>query len=209
MLYTKLMPPQTFLLMGRSGCGKGTQAAALKKHLEGTDEPKRAVYNFEVGEHVREFLKGVSHSSKLSREIYSRDDRQPAYIAIWMWSQFFIKDLTGEEHLIVDGACRSILEAQIFGDAMNFYKRRANIIYLEVGREAALERLLLRGKNAGRADDASAERIGKRLDWFERDATEAVEYFKKSKNHNFITIDGEKDIPGVTAEILEKISVFE
>ncbi len=197
------MPPQTFLLLGRSGCGKGTQSKLLEEYLR-KDNANRPVYYFEVGDHVRSFLKGGSYSSKLAKEANIRGDRQPSFVAIWIWSGAFIKDLTGEEHLLVDGACRSITEAEAFDAALNFYKRKANIIFLDISRESAQKRLLARG----RSDDADAEKISKRLDWFDRDVPPVVEYFRNNSNHNFMDIDGEKTIPEVFSSIIEKIKVF-
>src|SRR4051812_13328117 len=107
-MYNYPMSPQTFILIGRSGCGKGTQAKLLQEHIEKHDESKRSIYYLETGSNFREFFKGKTYSNQLAREIYEKDDRQPDFLAIWMWSNFFIKDLKGDEHLISDGTSRSL-----------------------------------------------------------------------------------------------------
>jgi len=204
------MPTQTFILIGRSGCGKGTQGKLIEEYLKtqdkvgGAKKAGRPVYYLETGARFREFFKEESYSSSLAREIYDRDDRQPDFLAIWMWSHLLLKDLTEGEHLIADGTCRSLPEAQVFDGALKFYKRKANIVYIDVGREWSEKRLLARG----RADDASLAKITKRLDWFDRDVMPAIEYYKNNSDYNFVAVNGEQPIETVHADIVEKIKVL-
>ena len=60
------MKPQTFIFIGRSGCGKGTQAELVQEHLKQID-PKRKVLYIQTGAEFREFIKGNSETQKLSK----------------------------------------------------------------------------------------------------------------------------------------------
>lgn len=194
------MLPQTFIFIGRSGCGKGTQGKLMERVLHQND-PVRNVYYLETGERFREFIKGKSYTSRLSRETYERDDRQPDFLAVWMWSHLFVENLNGEEHLIIDGTPRSLGEAQVLSTALEFYKRKAYIIHLNVSRSWAERHLLARG----RSDDATIEKIDKRLNWFDRDALPAIEYFRHHPDHHFIEVSGEQPIERVHAEIVKQV----
>lgn len=199
------MNPQTFILIGRSGCGKGTQGGLLAEHIKIQDEAKRNIYYLETGANFREFFKEKNYSAELAKEVYERDDRQPDFVAVWMWAHLFLKDLKGDEHLFADGTCRSLPEAQIFDTALKFYKRKANVIYIDVSRKWSEGHLLKRG----REDDANIQKIEKRLNWFDKDTLPAVEYFSTHPDYNFVKVSGERPIPEVHAEIVEKIKVFE
>ncbi len=198
------MKPQTIILIGRSGCGKGTQGKFLQEFLAQRDTDNRPIYYVETGAQFREFIKGDTHSSKLSKEIYDRDDRQPDFLAVWMWSHLFVDNLTGEEHIILDGTPRSLSEAMILVNALNFYGRKANVVFLDISRETAEKRLLSRG----RMDDANVGKIKKRLDWYDRDVQPAVDYFKNLTGHNFIHANGEQDVEKVQEDIAQAFKIF-
>ena len=59
------MSPQTFIFIGRSGCGKGTQAELLQKRVKEKDQSSEIFY-LETGAYFREFLRGEKYSNKLS-----------------------------------------------------------------------------------------------------------------------------------------------
>lgn len=197
------MSPQTIIFIGRSGCGKGTQADLFKAYLEREDHNKRPVYYLETGAQFREFINGGTYTSKLSKEIYERSELQPAFLAVKIWSQLFDEKLTGEEHLIIDGTPRSQAEAMVLESALGFYGRRSNVVYLNVSREVSRKHLLERG----RGDDVSVQ-IERRLNWFEGSVEPAIEYLKKIPNANFVEINGEQPIEAVHEEVKSKIKIF-
>jgi adenylate kinase family enzyme len=91
------MELQTFIFIGRSGCGKGTQVALLQEYIKQQDH-KRHIFYIETGERFRQFIKEHSLSSRLAAKIYKSGSRQPDFIAVWMWSNLLVKKMTGEEH---------------------------------------------------------------------------------------------------------------
>jgi len=190
---------ETFILIGRSGCGKGTQAELLKKYLE--DRDGKEVYHLETGEAFRKFIKGNSFSSELSRKISEDGGLQPSFLAIHIWAELLIKNLKGDEHLIVDGTPRYLNEAKVLTTAMNFYGRKPKVLYLDVPREFSEATM----KKRGRADDIEEADVKKRLDWFDTDVIPAIEYMKNEKTYEFIEIKGDQSIEEVQKEILAKI----
>src|SRR3989338_5929172 len=194
------MSPQTFIFIGRSGCGKGTQAELLQKLLKEKD-PSCEIFYLETGANFREFIKGEKYSNKLANEIYINGNRQPDFLAVWMWSHIFLDKLKGNEHLILDGITRSLPEATTFTTAMEFYNRDVIVINIDVSREWSEERLLARG----RSDDVDKEEVKKRLDWFDKDSLPAIAYFGSHKRYTLLNINGEQSIEDVHKEIVEKL----
>ena len=99
---------ETFIFIGRSGCGKGTQAKLLQENYPPLrDAP---VFYLETGARFREFLKKESYTAGLARKIAVRAARQPDFLAVWMWSHFLVDgtsevkpSLVGAEHWVIDG----------------------------------------------------------------------------------------------------------
>lgn len=67
--------PKTFILTGRSGCGKGTQAKIIEALLRKMT-PDKPVFHLETGARFREFIEGQQFSNKLAKEIYEIGGRQ-------------------------------------------------------------------------------------------------------------------------------------
>ena len=199
-MHNQAMEPQTFIFIGRSGCGKGTQVELLQEHIKKQDN-KRYIFYIETGERFRQFIKEHSLSSRLAAEIYKTGNRQPDFIAVWMWSHLLVERMTGEEHVIFDGTPRSPQEAQIIDTAIDFYGRqRPQVIYLNISRETSKARMIARR----RMDDVNAEEVERGLNWFESDVLPAVEYFRKHPKYNFIELDGSQPVEAVQQELLSK-----
>jgi len=192
---------QTFVFIGRSGCGKGTQAKLLMEYLQQA-EPERDIYYLETGQKFREFLNAGYLSSELAKRIMEINERQPDFLAVYMWSHLFVENMKGDEHLVLDGTPRSRLEAEVLDTALRFYNRAdAHIVHINVSREWSEQRLTERG----RADDVAKDGIKKRLDWFDRDVVPAIEYYHEHREHNFHEINGERGIDEVHRELLASV----
>jgi len=192
----------TFILIGRSGCGKGTQSRLLEPYLRSADPERRDVLYLETGEHFRDFFKRNSYSSKLARELNERSELQPPFLAIHFWSDWLIEHLHGSEHLIIDGTPRYLDEARALTGAMRFYRRRPTVIHLNVPREFSEKHL----RERGRADDRREGDIQKRLLWFETSVLPAIEYLKHEPLYRFIEVNGNQPIEKVHADIVDKLA---
>lgn len=189
----------TVIFIGRSGCGKGTQADLLKNRIAKLDESRRPILYVETGDHFRRFISDNSYASKLSKRIYEIDERQPNFLACFMWTNVLINELEENMHVVFDGAPRALPEAEMITSAFEFYKReRPTVIYINVSRKWSEERLLARG----RRDDMNLAKIDKRLDWFDKDVMPAVEYFRNNPYYRFHEINGEQTIERVHADII-------
>ncbi len=195
------MSPKTFILIGRSGCGKGTQAQLLDAYIRENDKDTRRIFHLETGTKFREFIKGDSLSQKRSREYYEKDLLQPAFLAVHLWSHILIEEMTGEEHLFIDGTPRTLAECDALDSAMKFYERENPVVvYLNVSRDWSRERLVGRK----RMDD-DAESVERRLNWYEESVVPVIEKLKNNPFYKFIEINGEQTVEEVHAEIVSKI----
>ncbi len=192
-----LATPATFVFIGRSGSGKGTQIAHLKDFLgEHSSTPILAV---ETGNRFRSFIEEPSYSAQLSKDVMEAGVRQPDFLAIWTWSVELVDHVKGGEHLIFDGTPRSLPEALVLDTALNFYHQTTTyIIYLDITHAVACDRLIARG----RADD-TPDIIEKRLTWFDRDVAPVVEWYQNHPHHKFIHIDGSDSIDNIHLELIK------
>ncbi len=193
------MKPQTFLFFGKSGCGKGTQAKLLIDALREKDKTNKVIY-IETGAKLREFSQEVGLSAQMTAKVMSEGGLLPSFIPIWIWTNYFLRFINGNEHLVLDGLSRRPYEAPILDDALKFYKReKPFVILIDVSNDWSKDHLLKRG----RADDSKLD-IDARLAWFDTNVMPTVDYFKKSDYYNFLKINGERSIEEVHKEILSK-----
>lgn len=191
----------TFVFIGRSGCGKGTQAGLIKERIL-KDDPKAEIFYLETGARFREFIEKNTYSSNLSKKVYDLDHRQPDFLAVWNWAHLFVDSLKGTEHLIIDGTPRSVAEAYMLDSALDFYNRKnPYIVHIDVSKEWSRKHLLSRG----RVDDANLLRIDKRLAWFDSDVVPAIEYYRKRTDYHFIEVNGEQSIEDVHKDIVKQL----
>lgn len=174
----------------------------LKKYLAGVTSAV-PVLTVETGNLFRQFIAGDNYSSLLAREKNQAGQRGPSFLLIWMWTQFLVNNLRGTEHLVFDGASRSLIEAEALDTLMSFYSRPTPfVVYLDVGNETAIDRLTRRG----RYDDLTPEAIRRRLDWFERDVQPVINYYRSHSGYRFLDINGEQPMDKVHQEIVSRLA---
>jgi adenylate kinase family enzyme len=195
------MNQKTFIFIGPSGCGKGTQIELLEKYIKENDEKDSPVVVLETGKLFREFVEKDIYSARLSEDVQHSGGLQPEFLAIYIWSSFFIENMKGKEHLFVDGSPRTESEAYMIDTAMKFYKRDAVVVNMVVSDKWSTERLLARGRN-----DDTEKGIVKRLEWYKKRVVPAVDYFKDN-GYKVFDINGEQTIEEVHDEIMKKVDM--
>lgn len=202
--YNRSMKKETYIFIGASGSGKGTQVELVRAELKKRD-PETPEFYVQTGEYFREFIKGDTLAAHTARRALERGELLPGFVAMWLWSDIFVKNLTGNEHLILDGSPRTRDEAEHLDVAFKFFARiQPKVIYIKVSPEWSATRMSERAAKEGRKDD-SAEGIKRRLAWFERDVLPAVEYYRRDRNYDFFEIDGERSIEDVHEDIMAKV----
>ena len=145
------------ILFGAPGCGKGTQAARIKE--------KYNINHISTGDVIRGEIARGTELGKSMKSYIESGELAPDSIVIGMIRNYINehKDATGN---IFDGFPRTTAQAEE-GDAVNV------MVYMDVPEEELVKRILLRGKESGRADDASEDIIRNRIAVY-RDQTAVV-----------------------------------
>lgn len=196
---------KTYIFIGRSGCGKGTQVEKLAEYLteKGVISADQPWLRIETGARFRQIVETGGYTAQKLKEGLENGDRLPDNFAIWTWTGFLFDKYTGTEHIFCDGCPRSLVEAKALDLLFKFYKREEiNVFYIDISREEAKVRLLKRG----RADDQPGD-IDNRLDWFDRDVLPAVEYYEHNPDYHFHRINGEQSVEAVHEELLSSLKI--
>jgi adenylate kinase family enzyme len=194
---------QSFVFIGRSGCGKGTQIEMLMKLLKEKD-PEREILYIYTGQEFRNFIQGPSATQKISKSIYDSGGLMPEFLTVHMWVKPLVEKYKGNQHIIFDGTPRKFHEAGVLHSMFSFYKlEKPWVINIGISAEEAVKRLLKRE----RQDDTEAD-IRKRLGWYETDVAPTIEFYRDNPNYNFLYVDGEKSPEDVHLDIAKKMGLL-
>jgi adenylate kinase family enzyme len=190
---------EVYIFIGRSGCGKGTQVKLIKEALK--EKRGNIILHVETGAFLREYIKGDSYVQKLVAKILATGGLVVEPILVALWGDYLMKNYSGKEDMIFDGAPRKLQEAILLDSMLNFLGiNKYKVIHINTSSKWATERLLARG----RADDTK-EGIAKRMHWYDTDVMKSIKFFKKNKNAQFIDVNGEQTIEEVSKELISKV----
>lgn len=194
------MQSQTFVFFGIVGSGKGTQVKLLTDFLKNKDGLE-SVYAG-TGESFRQMVGSGSYVGELIKESMTKGVLISDFLTNAIFTNILTSSLTSEKHLIADGYPRTLAQSQVFEEMMKFFKRdNVKIIYIEVGKEEAMKRNLLRGRN----DDTEAG-IAKRFDEYVNNVIPAMNYFNGKENYTIYTINGEQSVENVHKDIIKALN---
>lgn len=197
------MELRTVIFYGCTGSGKGTQAELLKKYLEGKD-PEHRVLHMGTGQRMRELAQVDSYTGRRAHDMLETGALFPSFFPVAAWSQMFIDELKGNEHILIDGFPRRLEEAPILDTALVFYDRHpTDVVVLEVSEDEVVRRLL----EVRKRHDDNPEEIKKRLAWYRSDVEPIIEFFKKNGHYRVHTIDGDKSVADVQESIIATLKL--
>ena len=167
------------ILFGAPGCGKGTQAARLAEHYD--------LYHISTGEVIRSEIKRGTELGKSMEGYISRGELAPDNIVVEMVRDYMRTH--SDKGCIFDGFPRTTAQAEIFDTLLEEMNSKVDVmVYMDVPEEELIKRILLRGKDSGRADDASEDVIRNRIEVYrEQTAIVAHHYAAQDK---YAKIDG-------------------
>lgn len=196
------MSKRFFIIMGRSGSGKGTQAALLKEKL--AQAGFTDIQHVTTGGGFRTFIESDNFTAKHLKKITNAGGIGPEFMAIWVWVNILIDKIRENTTMILDGAPRRLTEAEALHGVFPFYGYDyPTVIYLDTSDAWATDKLVSRH----RADDENKEDRERKMSWFFTEVLPCVAFYKNNPLYTFVHINGEKSIEEVHAEIIKKVGL--
>jgi adenylate kinase len=175
------------LILGPQGSGKGTQA---KRIAERYDVPHVA-----TGDILRAAVAEGGDLGRRVEPILERGDLVPDDLMV----DLIRERIAGESGFVLDGFPRTVPQAEALDTMLDEVGKPLDaVLLLEVSDETALRRLLERGSEEGRADDAP-EAIRNRLRLYHGLTEPVVDRYRAEGV--LVGVDGEQSIEDVSSAI--------
>ena len=179
------------VLFGAPGCGKGTQAALLREQF--------GIEHVSTGEVIRGHIRRGTELGKAVQACIERGELAPDELVINMIADYVAehKDSAG---CIFDGFPRTTAQAVAFDKILADNGLQVDLmVQIKVEEQELIRRILLRGKESGRADDSSEEVIRQRLDVYWQQTAVVADHYAAQNKYN--RIDGMGTIEEVNGRI--------
>ncbi len=200
--YNKNMKPHTFIFIGRSGSGKGTQLELLREYLSSLPE-NESIKTIVMGDIFRSFFKEDGFIQKVAHEVSTKEGKfQPNFLTDALFIHRAIDVVDEESVLFFDGYPRNIHQLEVIKELLEYIKRKDPIIInIEVARGSVKERMLSRGRS-----DDNEKAIDNRLNEYDKFIVPMIGVIKKDSFFKYIEVDGEGKVEDIHRDILIKIN---
>lgn len=183
------------VLFGAPGCGKGTQAQRLKAHY--------GIEHVSTGEVIRDEIRRGTELGRDMESCIKAGKLAPDRIVIGMIANY-VAAHTHVKGCIFDGFPRTTVQAEEFDKLLAQHGLEVDIMVdIHVPEEELVRRILLRGKDSGRADDASEEVIRARLDVYREQTAIVSDYY--AARGKYAAINGTGTLEEVFARLTDVI----
>lgn len=184
------------ILFGPPGSGKGTQAKILQE--------KFGLLQISTGDLFRYELGNNTPLGQEARSYMDKGQLVPDSVTIKMLEAHVEKhpDVPG---YIFDGFPRTEAQAEALDTFLVSRKQTvADLVMLEVDDHEIVRRLLERGKDSGRADDANEEVICSRIEVYRKQTSPVFDYYaKQEKSRKISGIGTLEEVAERLAEVVE------
>jgi len=216
--------PQIIILMGRSGCGKGTQAKLLRNEFK--------FKHANSGDLIWTKMKEKNFFGRKLKKVINQGNLAPTFLISQLWTEKIkeIKAKSDLKGLIVDGSPRTLMEAKLMDEVFDWVEwTKIKVILLDISDKEAFSRLTKRricqdcgrlipwvgqfkdlkkcdkcgGQLMTRPDD-KPEAIRSRLDFYNKEVEPAIGYYRKQGR--LIRVNGQQSIEDVYQEIKKALS---
>lgn len=173
------------VIFGAPGSGKGTQSEKLIE--------KYGLHHISTGEVLRDHIARKTEIGKIADTYISKGQLIPDSLMIDILEDILDHEPAAQRGLILDGFPRTVPQADALED---LFKRRGqelhHVIGLEVPEDELVQRMILRGKQTGRADD-NIDTIKNRLKVYHESTTPLRDYYMARGKYRRINGSGSVD----------------
>lgn len=173
------------VIFGAPGSGKGTQSEKLIE--------KYGLHHISTGEVLRDHIARKTEIGKIADTYISKGQLIPDSLMIDILEDILDHEPAAQRGLILDGFPRTVPQADALED---LFKRCGqelhHVIGLEVPEDELVQRMILRGKQTGRADD-NIDTIKNRLKVYHESTTPLRDYYMARGKYRRINGSGSVD----------------
>jgi adenylate kinase len=182
------------VLFGPPGAGKGTQSAKLVDTFR--------LVHLSTGDIFRYNIKNETELGKLAKTYIDKGELVPDEVTISMLEKE-VEQIKEAKGFIFDGFPRTVNQA----NALDAFLKNRNaeismMLALDVDEDELVKRLLIRGKDSGRADDSDESIIRNRIKVYNEQTAIAAEYYNQQGKYHGINGIGSID------EIFNRLSAI-
>lgn len=179
----KRLVMKNIVIFGAPGSGKGTQSDLMIEHY--------GLGHISTGDVLRNEIKKGTELGKTAAAIIDKGNLIPDDLMVSILAGVYDSYGRGHKGVIFDGFPRTIPQAEALKKMLDERGDRvAAMIELDVPEDELRQRLILRGKESGRADD-NEETIRKRLQIYHSQTQPLIEWYKNEGLHHHINGTGE------------------
>ncbi len=183
------------VLFGAPGAGKGTQAGKLSG--------KYGLNHISTGDIIRQEIRDATTLGLTVQEAIARGELAPDHIVIEI-IDCYVRSRQDTSGNIFDGFPRTIPQAKAFDEILAEHGLHIDVMLeLVVPEEELVQRILLRGVESGRADDADEAVIRNRIEVYNARTAVVAEYYRAQGK--YAAIDGSRSIDETFAALCARI----
>lgn len=183
------------VLFGPPGAGKGTQSQKLIEKYD--------LVHLSTGDLLRNEIANGTALGLEAKKLMDDGKLVPDEVVIGMIKNKLINN-PNAKGFIFDGFPRTVAQAEALDNLLvSVNSRISGMIALEVEEVELEKRLLLRGKDSGRPDDANPEIIRKRINEYKSKTTPVANYY--NEQGKLTTINGIGSIDNIFQKISEEV----
>ena len=189
---------KNFVLFGKPGSGKGTQAEHLSE--------KYKLYHISTGDLFRKNISQNTNLGLLAQSYMDKGELVPDKVTIKMLENE-IKENPQSKGFLFDGFPRTIAQAESLDKFLKSIDMEINAtIALDVDEEELISRIIDRGKTSNRSDDQDIEKIQNRFNEYNMKTSTLSKYYKDQKK--FFEVDGSGTVDEITKRLFDLIDSF-
>ncbi len=189
---------KNFVLFGKPGSGKGTQAEHISEEYK--------LYHISTGDLFRRNISQNTKLGLLAKSYMEKGELVPDEVTIQMLENE-INENPESKGFLFDGFPRTVAQAESLDKFLHSIDMRIDAtIGLEVDEKELISRIIDRGRTSNRSDDQDIEKIQNRFNEYNKKTSTLISYYKDQKK--FFEVNGQGSVDEITKRLFSLIDSF-